>query len=135
MKITQDMVNEKIKTYEELSKKILAYIAIFLKMKDNDITGVIKRLYDFQSEENEFMKTLSGKDKYVFLNEMINYSNDLIELFDNSLKQKDGNSNIIEECWKKIRKDIKIINKLRRKIENKNDDDDDEFFETAAWFL
>ncbi len=129
------MVNEKIKTYEELSKKILAYIAIFLKMKDNDITGVIKRLYDFQSEENEFMKTLSGKDKYVFLNEMINYSNDLIELFDNSLKQKDGNSNIIEECWKKIRKDIKIINKLRRKIENKNDDDDDEFFETAAWFL
>ena len=135
MKITQDMVNEKIKTYEELSKKILAYIAIFLKMKDNDITGVIKRLYDFQSEENEFMKTLSGKDKYVFLNEMINYSNDLIELFDDSLKQKDGNSNIIEECWKKIRKDIKIINKLRRKIENKNDDDDDEFFETAAWFL
>ena len=129
------MVNEKIKTYEELSKKILAYIAIFLKMKDNDITGVIKRLYDFQSEENEFMKTLSGKDKYVFLNEMINYSNDLIELFDDSLKQKDGNSNIIEECWKKIRKDIKIINKLRRKIENKNDDDDDEFFETAAWFL
>jgi len=135
MKITQDMVNEKIKTYEELSKKILAYIAIFLKMKDNDITGVIKRLYDFQSEENEFMKTLSGKDKYVFLNEMINYSNDLIELFDDSLKQKDGNSNIIEECWKKIRKDIKIINKLRRKIENKNDDDDDEFFETATWFL
>ena len=129
------MVNEKIKTYEELSKKILAYIAIFLKMKDNDITGVIKRLYDFQSEENEFMKTLSGKDKYVFLNEMINYSNDLIELFDDSLKQKDGNSNIIEECWKKIRKDIKIINKLRRKIENKNDDDDDEFFETATWFL
>ena len=129
------MVNEKIKTYEELSKKILAYIAIFLKMKDNEITGVIKGLYDFQSEENEFMKTLFGKDKYVFLNEMINYSNDLIELFDNSLKQKDGNSNIIEECWKKIRKDIKIINKLRRKIENKNDYDDDEFFETATWFL
>lgn len=134
MKITQEMIKEKMKVYNDLIKKNTYYMNIFLKTKDKDITEKIRNIIKFQNEFTKFTNTLSGKDKYIFLDEMIKYSDDLLKIFEYMLK-KDYDKEENKINWKILAKDIKRISKLRRKMENKYEDDDDEFFNYAAWFL
>lgn len=135
MRITEDMVKEKglllAKNLKDISNVSKSLITIY---NNKNTVNVVNKYLLFISNNLDFINTLDKKDKYIYAEELIKFTNDLYLYFNNLVVIVDnGDRKLLFEV---VSKDIKKINKLRRKIEKKyEDDDDDEFFNYAAWFL
>ncbi len=137
MKVTEAMIKEKVailnSNLNSLNKN--AKIVLFALKEEKDLLAFIKKLLAYINKNIEFIKTLDIKDKYVFIEEMIKFTNDIKPLFSIDIKNRLSKEELNIQ-WKIVNKDIKKLNKLRWKLEDKyEDDDDDDFFNMAAWLL
>ena len=133
MKITKEMLDERINLLNEYINSYNDYVKRLL-ISVNQNTSIKKSMNGITELINEqvvFSNTINAKDRYVFLDVLIKFIDQLI-IFIYNFNNKEKN----ELLNKELNKAAKKVRNTRRKIEKHygEDDDDDEFFDLTSLY-